>query len=680
MQPPWYSLDFGGRGQRQQSSNTYNSVNDHNDSESLSVNVDASTVTRPGYIRLNVETEGKLGVGFGDLATGFNRDTVNLVFTIDIPGEVDDKLRSQISSIKSTVGYLPNQFPSTPRDLVPSDLKNLQSVGIKLWTGAFGNRLAGQTPVNWSREFNFEPVPVPNMPNDQWDIDDLPPVKIRVEARPREALQNAASGAFNDRPWDTVRIPMSAFVREVDMGQFSCSELFQDTVANIDSVEQDIRPARERLRQEVNDIESIRDQILSSAGGSSGGRLKDLRPRDIAQLDGSRLQQFKRRAQQAEPEPIDLSSTRSDLSGVQREVDRIELEKCRSNLGDRTRQLERWMSDITDMSQTVRGLKEDIIGLTEGVDILPCADVHPEVDSQIQSLRDDIRSLSFDNPEGIRNTLSDVRGARERVQNRTDSGGGCRYQFESQLDSMESDLKRELQRLGEGGMPEMPDWMQDGYGGETPTCENVSRSIRNQVAGIESEVEQYKSMPARRRRSAERNRILQDGNDTISEIQSRVDSANPCKSELMSRVNQSLSQLESVGSQSEGQAPCSQRYPSAEKQVERFEERVLRMRGVMTKREFDKVISDSENVISTIQRNVPQGDPCRTELVERVRSASRRVGRLNSTIRTRTVVSKQDRKNTRQSLKDLQSRLDQLVGRQQTSIEDMAEDGLLDTV
>ena len=656
----------------------YTQEKDRHQSASLNVGVNAQAESAPGWIRLSVRVAGEVA---GGALFGSGGDSVTLVFNVDTPGEVDDKVQQQINAVKQAIGFLPSQFPTSPSGIIPSQIKSINSVGLNLTKTRFGKKIGGSSPQDWSKEFNFTPVPIPAGEGIGIDLDSLPPVKIRVEVRPNEWIQNATSGIMGDRPRDTVTIPLSAFVREIRMDEFSCAQLFENAEATLDALEFKLNPADKMLDRELEALDNIRQEMAREAGAGPGARLKELSSSDIGSMAQSRLAQFRTRASNAQSEPIDLTRTRQELSLVQNEIDNLGMKKCRSKFGDRASNIEDLLGQVSTKSQRIRGLRQDIIQLTEGVELLPCADINPDIDSEIQNLRGRVRKLTIKNPDGVVQTMNDVRELRSRIRSNLEDGGGCQNQMVARVDSLDGLLKDMMAQIEMNQNQQLRnpfDWDLDIPKAEDDeptrlTCEDVPKSLRNAVSGFEAERDQYLSTSRRRRSQEERRRLLQDGNDIVSELQADIPSRNPCKSDLMSRVNQALGEVERGETQSGEATPCSQKFPSTEQKVEEFEETILRMRGVITKGEFDNILSQSEDVIWELKDEVPEDDACREQLVERVRSAIKRVGKLNSSVRVQRIQDNSDVQQTRQTLKDLESRLNEITGEQRTDISDLLD-------
>lgn len=616
---------------------------DEDTSDSLGVTLSGAVVGGPGEVRIDVDAEGRLGVSFGDIARGFNKDTINFVFSPEVPDELVDRVNEQFESLgDGTISSLGRDIADRVRDATNAGRNILSAagasgplsaggatVGRQLWIGFFGEHIAGEQQVEFSETINSQPIPIPEFPNNPINIYELPPIILNVEARPTGAVQNALSGALGDRPQIQLEIPASAFFRTVSIDDIPCSQMFQNVADRLSEAEELVKDRLNGARPDLSDLQSVRDEITSIAGPNN---LRDITLDDILQNNQDRLSRLRNRVENTREIDFSTISNAEDLRDeVEDRLDDVGGD-CLDEFRDRLEELSSRLDELRDIRSNLNGLRDRLLDILD-VPSVDCLNEY-NVGSRVESIRErtrDIQSIS-----DIQDVINEVESLKSDVRSDVPSGP-CSDRFMSILDDAESRLRDRDTGL---------------------SCSDVSTTLRSSVSSFENSVDNFVDRDVTRRRIDRKNNLISNGRELISDIDREIDGANPCQSQLRSRVRSALSDIQD--SASRGSLSCDGRYPDIDDELQQFQSDVISLsQGGVRQSEVMSIVSRGERLIDDIGSEVNSG--CREQFLSTVRSAMNRARESTEGPSIRINIPEERIEESQQRIEELQNRIDNII-------------------
>lgn len=359
------------------------------------------------------------------------------------------------------------------------------------------------------------------------------------------------------------------------------------------------------LEDEINDVlrraRSIRDRI---------GTARDLKDR-LEELLGGDLPSCEEISDAFSSISSDIDSLESDLPDeVRREVERA----------NRPGQLP---EVIGVASVTVNGETFSVSGQAGGGGFLG------QFGGRARQTAQDAAQQAEQAQRQIRNRLdnleSSVSDLESRV-NRASLSQRCEEALSGRLNVMDSALQRA--RPGEAEIPERREPPEPEL-----TCSDVSSGLRSRVNQFQRQAGQFSGLPQAQRREDRRSRLVSQGESIRSDIQSDVSSDNPCKSELLGRVDAQLSNLRGVGTRLPSQVPCSEKFPTIEGQVDVYVRRTNNLTLPASPQDVQRLSRQGADLIQSVQDDVDAGDPCREQFADQIRSALDRLESATTSVR-----------------------------------------------
>lgn len=611
-------------------------------SSGLGVTLEGEVSGEPGEIDFDFTVSGKLGAGFGDVLSGWNRDSIKLVFSLDRPRRFTSQVNTQINSVKNLVGVLPSSIPSRASQAIPDDVRNMSAVGLQLRVALFGKTLGGRSPVSASKKIRFSPVKVPVKSSSGMNLSDLGTISVVVEARPSEAIQNALSGMGGARPTITLQVPPDAFIETVDISEFSCEELFEginDTVSSLDS---ETRSPHSKLQRERDQITDAAQDLMRAGNLDTIRAVRQASTARFNNLSQGRLDQISSIAENADASPANLSQLERRITNTENKIADMSMSRCKSNFEGQVQDARQRVDEMKNMSREVEENVRAIRSALSGIGSVNCEEAYDSIQQEINRLENESPAADGFNMGQDTEIKSRIRNLKSQIRNRTSSGSPCENRFISRLDQLESNLA--------SGSP-----------GSELDCSNIPKDLRSNVSGLESSVQTFRQRNTERRRANRKNSMLTEGTQLISEIDSRVDGNNPCKGELMNRVNQSLSLAREADTRSGDAVPCSERFEGVGDQVRSFEQRVSQRRRSATPGDLQELIQNGKQIIEIVNNDLPDDSSCQDELAERVQSAIDRLGRMSHGVRIRSQITERERQTNIENIDNLRKQLQQMT-------------------
>jgi len=160
----------------------------------------------------------------------------------------------------------------------------------------------------------------------------------------------------------------------------------------------------------------------------------------------------------------------------------------------------------------------------------------------------------------------------------------------------------------------------DSIGGSDPTCEDVSQDLKTAVGDYEEQSNQFLDKSVDERTEERKNTLLSNGEDLRSRINSEVDSANPCKSDLRTRVSNKLNNVRDA--RTEPRITCDNVPARIKNNVSSFESGVQsflsRPVSRRTRERRDSLVEEASETLDNINAEIDDDDPCKGRFRNRV--------------------------------------------------------------
>lgn len=626
-------------------------------------NIDASTtvIAEPGRfevdgtLRGSVSAAGLAGrsvlndVIFGgadvqSVAIRYNADVgrVRSEFNNVLEGQFDS-IRDRFDSISRAADVLGIDIPSTPNNVlddIRNDLANFptDTVPLTISYPPIGE-VGGESPVEFGFSRDIPTITIPVI--DSGALDRLPDIPFAVTFDTTSPLQ----GAFGEgRREITFEIPASAFIEteEIDAGNIPCVELNPDIDEQISNIDSELRSARGEITSDLDNIRSVRDDLLSEAGTGSLSNIGSARLGDIT---GDRLQEFRNRLNQNEPPSLNINSLSSQVQDLRNRIQDLS-PNCRSEFSSDIDSLESLLNTIESRLGEVQSIRDRIDSTLSGDRVINCEVRFDSISSSLDNLESivgtapSIGDFETTDPQAL---LDRVRDLESDITSEIPSDSPCRDRFLSRANSIQGDLRGVLsERSGLG-------------------CSDVPRSVRNAVSGIEQNVNDFTGLDMSSRREDRFNNLLQETEELEQEVQDRVQDDNPCKQQLLSRIRSGRERLNRAETRRPELIPCGEQFSGIENQVDSLEDQVVGIGAALSEGEIEGIVSNAESIFNQIENNIPSDNPCRGRLAGRVESAITQLQRQERSARVRTIIPEERRQEARQQVEELRGRLEQIT-------------------
>lgn len=529
-------------------------------------------------------------------------------------GNIESELRTGIESIAGQAGIQGQLLLNQVRTFRPDINFLTETEVLKVPVGSADE---------WNRTIDFEPltIPVPEGTSiiDQINEDMMPQVEITVTAQPDSWLHT----------WqETFRFTLDpeALIREVELDA-SCGELYSDLKETLDKLPN-------RVQGKISGAESARStlQDYSNQAATEGNVSTDGNAEDIA----DRLREL--------PQSVmtNVGFSRGDVIGTNSRLG--DAEDLREQAGDlRTRiqdqvsprcsdeflqQLEQVDGDLNrleSIASDAQALKDSLLSLLpEGG--LECGAAFSEIQDDVESLRSDIgvdQQARLSELSIGRDQISNYQSRASQIESQIDStipeNNKCRAEFRSQLD----DLQSILSRLQSGVVSDLD-------------CSNVPSNIRTVASSIQGRVSTFTTRDQLARLPDRKEELLSEVNSAISDVESGVDDRNPCKRQLLSRLRQAQSNLQSAPVRPETAVPCEDRHQQIGQQLEEFEDQILSLTPPLGPEQVQNIAQQGNTIADSIDQQISSDDPCRQEMASRVENLIGRAENMVTRIRIST--------------------------------------------
>jgi len=497
-----------------------------------------------------------------------------------------------------------------------------------------------QPPVNYN--FNvpdFEPVRVPDV---EAAKDFIPNVRITVSVVPT-GFFGVGGGLFSEGPSVELELPPEAFVIFVDTDEFGCEDMFSNIQSRLDRLRQRI-PEPGELQSELSDLESIRDEVVSR---SNVGSLRSVTPSSLSSLGENRIQQLRDRVRQIDPDPVagfeDLGDLQNLADDIRGELSNIS-PNCRSNFQSMLNNLVSQLDRVQDLANRIQSLRDQLLDNIPTVGQLgsiPCAQRSfggvrgSSIDSRLNTLENtDPRNISVSDVDRIISNLQSISSS---------EAGPCVQEFLSRARALRSRPRQQVSDIG---------------------CGDVSRFVKNAVSGAESEVQGFSDSRLVSRTPARFNSVISTIQGAREQVESSVDDQNPCKDQLLGRLDAAESALQSARPESEEALSCEGRFSSIDDRLTSLEEDALSVEPPVPVQQFELFTSRADNLINEIENEIPEGDRCRRQFIRRADGVVNRVGRIGSRVRIETELTNQQIQQRQEVIDQLKTRLEEVRGRE----------------
>lgn len=451
----------------------------------------------------------------------------------------------------------------------------------------------------------------------------------------------------------SVDVPLTAFVEEREI-TLNCSQLYSDTINQIETLRANAQSKLNGVQDARRRLESFGNELITNArsnvgGGSLVDRLGNLSPTDLANSNTSRLQKIRSNVEGIDTREQAVSDIREQVEDLRSEVRNNMEDRCVSELNamDKLDQIDSSiLGSLENISSEVAELKSNILDALRNIESIDCGDVYSSLDEEINQLESTIgvgvitgslgANLTADRFESLNEQVNE---AERKLNERVDVGSPCNAEFGSRINDLRSELRRVSNEFGD--RIEL-------------SCADIP-NLRSDVDSFEGAVQNFTSKDQLARLPEDRDRLIEEASDVISRIRQQASDDNPCKQQLISRVNRALSQVRRAGVRPRTAIPCEQRFESVGQAVEEFENQILSLSPPVSPDQMQSVASQGNQLVEDIEENVPADSDCRVELSERTRQLVERAESLTAQVRI-------DTEQATESQERREELVDQLLG------------------
>ena len=588
-----------------------------------------------GSLEIEVDVSGKIGARLRDLNGDENTETIDIRFLPASRWDGEQDLRNQVRQISSIVSQKPGDSLSSTANPLPDEIRNINSEGVPLFAGVFGQKVAGQQdPPAFTKSLNFQPIPIPEASgtgsysskaifgqsisasgaSETISVDSLPDIPVQVEAVPKEFIQRSVGSL----PSVELSIPPEIFFGTYDLSDVDCSTLYPDIDRQIDRYSDEVDGFLSEIRSNLN---GVTDSNVSQAT-------------------------LRQRTQQIDPAPTGFSDFRSGVSSfISGELNSaVRLPNCAEEFADRLLAVEDKFDRAESLLSELRDALENISG-----NVLNCTSEFSSIDSSISDIESELNRVSTLSQTEYGNIQSDIERVADRVSSIRSESSTCFDRFNSRINS----LRSTADTLRSGGDLD---------------CTDISSSIRSSVNRFERRVSTVQSRSGSGVDSQTVRSLADDGEALRTRIRDSTVNSNPCQGQLIQRVEAQLRVLDNLGSGGGGTGGggedvivCSEEYPDASRAVDSFREASLNLEPPVSPSEFQQISKEAAEVRDEIRENIPADSDCRDEFLGRLETAVGRVRRLRSTVRIESGGGGDADQETQELIQQLTEQLDSIT-------------------
>ena len=582
-----------------------------------------------------VDTGERIGEALADQAF---KDSYEIEVEVQ-PGRlerIESQIEGAVSDIAGNAGVETQLLLDQVSDLNPDF--NLASINETTDTPVGGT---GSGSESW----NFTPItiPVPSEESviDEINDDNLPRIAVTVST-PR-----LIRGLGDNQETVRVSIPPEAFIREESF-EVTCETQFSDIISEIDRLQAGVSGAERGSNSAYTNITDYATEILNRVGERTSGspeqlakRLDNILYANVAASGNQRLQEINTEVQQIQDYVSKASQFENARNSLQQKIDLKVGSGCTGELEQRLNQATGDIDIIRENGQGVNTLKKALERLLSDTGDIDCTSNYGGIDDKLSELEDRLGvgsssqdiSLPLDNTE-----ILDISGSfdivSQDIQSEFDDGDVCFSVFNSRLKAAQSKWQ-EIQNLDSDDVrkevQETRDEVREAV--EQLSCADVPSSITSAVSSVEGAVANFQTKDQLARVSEDRDRLLDELSEVRENVLDEVDDENPCKQQLLSRLDQAKSGVQTASLRPETAIPCDQRFEEVGSQINNLEDEVLSLEPPVTPSQIQDIASLGDQITSNIENNVPVEDPCRAEMVERVNQLTQRVQSLSEEVR-----------------------------------------------
>ena len=273
-------------------------VTDSNDN--LGVDMTVEYTADPGFLSVTTQLSGRLGISLGQIdvntsqivsaltgggadqladSIGIDADrsmTVNYRLEQGAQAQLEDALGRLVNITGVPLDRILGVGGASASDIVPSEFQNFPSDTVGLWTGfrdptgivPFGEgfRIGGSDPASVNRVFRYNPVTIRLPQRAQDRVEELPPLRIEVIARP---TSGGTQAFFGGDLRATIEVPPEDIIDIQDLEELSCGDRYPNIEESINGISTEI-DALLSQRDVLGEV-GTDPQTLMVDGGFFGG-------------------------------------------------------------------------------------------------------------------------------------------------------------------------------------------------------------------------------------------------------------------------------------------------------------------------------------------------------------------------------------------------------------------------
>lgn len=174
-------------------------------------------------------------------------------------------------------------------------------------------------------------------------------------------------------------------------------------------------------------------------------------------------------------------------------------------------------------------------------------DIDQDIRGGLEQIKGEAEDANKENwtVDRVEDSIEDANGLLEDFRDSTDRDNPCYRQIEEEIQNAISDLENEVEL----------------------SCADVDSGLERKVSSYESKIDRL----ANTVRSDIRERLDSKGSSLIEEIEKEVENNNPCKQDLISKVESARSELLRRNSVDTGDQPCREQYSSLDEDISELE-------------------------------------------------------------------------------------------------------------
>lgn len=596
-------------------------------SSAMGITLDVSVLGSPGEVRVSGDVSGKMPISgrraFAQLQGEDIDSNISIRF---IPGENNqetlreyaDTIERRFNFVRGNSNVIESAIPSLPSPPSPDIVTDPTSVDGNIWYGLFGQKLGGESPVEFAQEANFTPMKVPVTQDYTIDGLNLPSIPITVRVTVKEAFNKFAAENISqvNYPEVTLDVPPEAFVEPVQVGSEQCLDEFPNIDDSISDARQEVDLAERNLGDAEDIITSASQTMRDEVGVSDIFSIdeSDISISDLSGLSRSDVRRMLSRVSGTKEDLDDVRDANNLVNQVSNQISSISDSQCVTVFQSELAPIQSTIDDLVTGMRFLSDRREKLISIFESLGLVKCSDEYSGIDSNISSLEQKVRNIEeISSTEEITSLTSTLESLRSTVDNQVTQDSPCLDEFNSRLDNIKSTIESLGKSIG---------------------CSDVPRRIRNRVSGYESEVQEFTERTKSRISPERHDELVNEAGTILNIINSEVDDENPCKGSLRSRVRSARSRLNSFWEGVEGQLRCSQQFSQINAAIQDLRNRVATTNPVTDPQRASSLAEEAQRLSNRVSQNV-DNERCRRRFRQSISST---VDNLDVSIdRVRTV-------------------------------------------